>query len=92
MDRDYLDSVVSSEEIQTTIWDSGCQKAPGLDDDSFLLVKKFWDILKHDIQSFVFKFFESSSCPQGTSSPFSTLIPKVPISLNGIHYKIIAKI
>nr|GEW34466.1 RNA-directed DNA polymerase, eukaryota, reverse transcriptase zinc-binding domain protein [Tanacetum cinerariifolium] len=56
----------------------------------------------HDIQEFVVSFFSSGKFPQGVNSAFITLIPKVsnplfikyysPISLIGLHYKIVAKI
>ncbi|GJU29578.1 RNA-directed DNA polymerase, eukaryota, reverse transcriptase zinc-binding domain protein [Tanacetum coccineum] len=53
-------------------------------------------------QSFVVRFFSTGTFPKGSNSAFITLIPKVsnplfikdyrPISLIGIHYKIVAKI
>nr|GEV50574.1 RNA-directed DNA polymerase, eukaryota [Tanacetum cinerariifolium] len=56
----------------------------------------------NDIQEFVVSFFSSGKFPQGVNSAFITLIPKVsnllfikdyrPISLIGLHYKIVAKI
>ncbi|GJZ38825.1 putative RNA-directed DNA polymerase, eukaryota, reverse transcriptase zinc-binding domain protein [Tanacetum coccineum] len=101
-DRRYLDSMVSLEEIKDAVWDCGSQKAPGPDGFSFLFVKKYWDLVSHDIQNFVNGFFASGKFPPGSNSSFFTLIPKVPnplyikdfrpISLIGVHYKIIAKI
>ncbi|GJZ72750.1 putative RNA-directed DNA polymerase, eukaryota, reverse transcriptase zinc-binding domain protein, partial [Tanacetum coccineum] len=101
-DRAYLESMVSMEEIRSAVWDCGSQNVPGPDTYTFLFVKKFWDILKHDVQTFVVKFFESNALPQGINSAFITWIPKIPnplyikdyrpISLIGIQYKIIAKI
>ncbi|GJZ70184.1 putative RNA-directed DNA polymerase, eukaryota, reverse transcriptase zinc-binding domain protein [Tanacetum coccineum] len=68
-DQDFLESMVSMDEIKAEVWDCGSQKALGSD---------------------------------GSNSAFITLIPKVsnplfikdyrPISLIGIHYKIVAKI
>nr|GEV05024.1 RNA-directed DNA polymerase, eukaryota, reverse transcriptase zinc-binding domain protein [Tanacetum cinerariifolium] len=52
-DQDLLESVVSMEEIKIAVWDCGSNKAPGLDGYSFLFIKRFWDLLKHDIQEFV---------------------------------------
>ncbi|GKD42482.1 hypothetical protein Tco_1267127, partial [Tanacetum coccineum] len=101
-DRHLQDSMVSLEEIKNVVWDCGSQKAPGPDGVSFMFVKKYWDIMKIDIQNFVMRFFSSSSFPPGTNSSFFTLIPKVsnppyikdfrPISLIGFQYKIVAKI
>ncbi|GJS79609.1 retrovirus-related pol polyprotein from transposon TNT 1-94 [Tanacetum coccineum] len=74
-DWDFIDSMVYMDEIKAEVWDFGSQKALGPDGYSFMFIKKFWDILKHDIQSFVVHFFST-----------------IPISLIGIHYKIMAKI
>nr|GEZ36180.1 hypothetical protein [Tanacetum cinerariifolium] len=98
---DLLEVVVSIEEIKTPVWDCGNNKAPGPDGYSFLFIKRFWDLLKHDIQDFVVSFFSSGKFPQGVNSAFITLIPKVsnplfikdyrPISLIGLNYKIVDK-
>ncbi|GKB21976.1 hypothetical protein Tco_0855899 [Tanacetum coccineum] len=60
------------------------------------------DIIKKDLYDFINSFFSSCDMPYGAHSSFFTLIPEVnnptlitdfrPISLIGIHYKIIAKI
>ncbi|GKA86255.1 putative RNA-directed DNA polymerase, eukaryota, reverse transcriptase zinc-binding domain protein [Tanacetum coccineum] len=101
-DRHLLDSMVFLEEIKNAVWDCGSQKAPDPDGFSFMFVKKYWDIMKIDIQNFVMRFFSSSSFHPGTNSLFFTLIPKVsnplyikdfrPISRIGFQYKIVAKI
>nr|GEX99420.1 RNA-directed DNA polymerase, eukaryota, reverse transcriptase zinc-binding domain protein [Tanacetum cinerariifolium]GEY33101.1 RNA-directed DNA polymerase, eukaryota, reverse transcriptase zinc-binding domain protein [Tanacetum cinerariifolium] len=80
----------------------GSDKAPGSDGFSFAFVKRYWEILKLDILEFVSTFISSKTMPTGSNSSFITLIPKVsnpvnikdfqPISLIGIHYKIIAKL
>ncbi|GJX36953.1 hypothetical protein Tco_0250256 [Tanacetum coccineum] len=54
-DRHLLDSMVSLEEIKNAVWDCGSQKAPGPDGFSFMFVKKYWDIMKIDIQNFVMR-------------------------------------
>ncbi|GJW61477.1 putative RNA-directed DNA polymerase, eukaryota, reverse transcriptase zinc-binding domain protein [Tanacetum coccineum] len=101
-DRDFLETRVTLEEVKIVVWDCGSNKAPGPDGFSFAFVKKYWDLLKKDIFEFVDSFLASGTMPQGANSSFFTLIPKVsnpihikdfrPISLIGIHYKIIAKI
>nr|GFC12326.1 transposon TX1 uncharacterized [Tanacetum cinerariifolium] len=101
-DQDLLEAVVSMEEIKTAVWDCGSNKAPGPDGYSFFFIKRFWDLLKHDIQEFVVRFFSSGKFPQGVNSAFITLNLKVsnplfikdyrPISLIGFHYKIVVKI
>ncbi|GJZ07007.1 putative RNA-directed DNA polymerase, eukaryota, reverse transcriptase zinc-binding domain protein, partial [Tanacetum coccineum] len=55
-DLDFLESMVSMDEIKAAVWDCGSQKALGPDGYSFMLIKKFWDLLKHDLQSFVVRF------------------------------------
>ncbi|GKA17777.1 putative RNA-directed DNA polymerase, eukaryota, reverse transcriptase zinc-binding domain protein [Tanacetum coccineum] len=101
-DRDLLETSVSLEEVKIVVWDCGSNKAPGPDGFSVAFIKKYWDLLKKDIFEFVDSFLALGMMPQGANSSFFTLIPKVnnpiyikdfrPISLIGIHYKIIAKI
>ncbi|GJT95774.1 putative RNA-directed DNA polymerase, eukaryota, reverse transcriptase zinc-binding domain protein [Tanacetum coccineum] len=102
MDRDYLERLVTHEEIKEAVWDCGSSKAPGPDGFSFAFVKKYWDIIKKDLYDFINSFFASCDMPYRANFSFFTLIPKVnnptlitnfrPISLIDIHYKIIAKI
>ncbi|GJU17535.1 hypothetical protein Tco_1145501 [Tanacetum coccineum] len=55
-DHDFLESMVSMDEIKAAVWDYGSQKALGPDGYSFMFIKKLWDLLKHDIQSFMVFF------------------------------------
>ncbi|GJU51355.1 putative RNA-directed DNA polymerase, eukaryota, reverse transcriptase zinc-binding domain protein [Tanacetum coccineum] len=101
-DRDSLEAHVSMEEIKMAVWGCGSEKAPGPDGYTFAFVKKYWDLLKANIFDFVSSFLSTGKMPPGSNSSFITLIPKVsnpilitdfrPISLIGIHYKIIAKV
>nr|GEX32530.1 putative RNA-directed DNA polymerase [Tanacetum cinerariifolium] len=101
-DRDYLERLVTLEEIKEAVWDFGSSKACGPDGFSLAFVKKYWDIIQKDLYDFINSFFTSSELPYGANSSFFTLIPKVnnptlitdfcPVSLIGIHYKIIANI
>ncbi|GJS83816.1 hypothetical protein Tco_0750357 [Tanacetum coccineum] len=52
-DRDFLESIVFMDEIKVTVLNCGSQKAPGPDGYSFMFIKMLWDLLKHDIQSFM---------------------------------------
>ncbi|GKE42501.1 putative RNA-directed DNA polymerase, eukaryota, reverse transcriptase zinc-binding domain protein [Tanacetum coccineum] len=102
LNRDSLETPVSLDEVKNAVWDCGSSKAPGPNGFSFAFVKKYWDDIKVDILEYVNIFLGTSSLPHGSNSSFFTLIPKVsnpifikdfrPISLIGIHYKIIAKI
>nr|GEW09967.1 RNA-directed DNA polymerase, eukaryota [Tanacetum cinerariifolium] len=91
--------MVTLEEIKAAVWDCGSQKASGPDGILFMFVKKHWDLLHLDIQSFFNDFFAYGMFPPGSNFSFFTLIPKVPnplyikdyrhISLIGVHYKIV---
>lgn len=102
IEREELQNEVSREEIKTAVWSCGSDKAPGPDGFSFRFIKKYWAILESDIVKYVQEFFNTGILPNGCNASFITLIPKVsfptfvkdfrPISLIGVHYKIIAKI
>nr|GEX73654.1 RNA-directed DNA polymerase, eukaryota, reverse transcriptase zinc-binding domain protein [Tanacetum cinerariifolium] len=76
-DRDYLERLVTLEEIKEAVWDCGSSKAPGPDGFSFAFVKKYWDIIQKDMFDFINSFFVSTEMPHGANSSFFTLIPKV---------------
>ncbi|GJY20644.1 RNA-directed DNA polymerase, eukaryota, reverse transcriptase zinc-binding domain protein [Tanacetum coccineum] len=77
MDHDYLERLVTHEEIKEAVWDCDSSKAPGPDGFSFAFVKKS--------NSSFFTLTLKVNNP--------TLINDFrPISFIGIHYKIIAKI
>ncbi|GJZ70311.1 RNA-directed DNA polymerase, eukaryota [Tanacetum coccineum] len=97
-----LESDVSLEEIKKAVWECGTNKSPGPDGFSFEFIRKYWNIIQHDVVNAVKEFFSSSKFPPGSNSSFITLIPKSldakmvkdfrPISLIGSFYKIVAKI
>ncbi|GKA57864.1 putative RNA-directed DNA polymerase, eukaryota, reverse transcriptase zinc-binding domain protein [Tanacetum coccineum] len=101
-DREYLESNITMDEVKNAVWECGSDKAPGPDGFTFAFVKRYWDILKLNIFEFVSTFLSSKMMPTGSNSSFINLIPKVinpihikdfwPISIIGIHYKIIGKI
>ncbi|GKE66589.1 putative RNA-directed DNA polymerase, eukaryota, reverse transcriptase zinc-binding domain protein, partial [Tanacetum coccineum] len=100
--RDALEDNVSNEEIKAAVWDCGSQKSRGPDGFTFLFIKSYWELFKSDVEAAVRDFFDHFAMPKGANSSFITLILKVanpihikdfrPISLIGVHYKIIAKI
>ncbi|GJV17863.1 RNA-directed DNA polymerase, eukaryota, reverse transcriptase zinc-binding domain protein [Tanacetum coccineum] len=61
-DWDFLEFMVSMDEIKVAVWDCGSQKTSRPDGYSFMFIKKFWDLLKYDIQSFVVCFFTLGMC------------------------------
>nr|GEW33945.1 zinc finger, CCHC-type [Tanacetum cinerariifolium] len=52
-DRDFLESMVSMDEIKAAVWDCGSQKSLRPDGYYFMFIKKIRDLLKHNIQPFV---------------------------------------
>ncbi|GKB86836.1 RNA-directed DNA polymerase, eukaryota, reverse transcriptase zinc-binding domain protein [Tanacetum coccineum] len=59
MDRDYLERLVTLEDIKEAIWDCGSSKAPGPDGFSFAFVKKYWDIIRKDIWKYLDHILDS---------------------------------
>nr|GEV94404.1 hypothetical protein [Tanacetum cinerariifolium] len=101
-DIQFLDCSFTTLVIKEAVWDFGIAKSPGPDGFTFKFFKKHWDIVEHDVVSYVKDFKVSAHIPKGCNSSFITLVPKVedpltigdfrPISLIGCQYKIIAKI
>ncbi|GJU37502.1 RNA-directed DNA polymerase, eukaryota [Tanacetum coccineum] len=101
-DIKFLDCSFTTLEIKEAVWDCGSSKSLGPDGFTFTFFKKHWDIVEHDVISYVKDFEVSAHIPKGCNSSFITLVPKVedpltigdfrPISLIGCQYKIIAKI
>ncbi|GJY39305.1 hypothetical protein Tco_0425669 [Tanacetum coccineum] len=81
MDQDYLERLVTHEEIKEAVWDCGSSKAPSPDGFSFAFVKKYWDIIKKDLHDFINSFFTSCDMPYGANSSFFTSILKAPESV-----------
>nr|GEV54583.1 transposon TX1 uncharacterized [Tanacetum cinerariifolium] len=102
LNHDSFKTHVTLDEVKNAVWDCGSSKAPGPDGFSFAFVKKYWDDIKVDILEYVNIFLDTGLFPHGSNSSFFTLILKLinpifikdfrPISLIGVHYKIIAKI
>nr|GEZ65918.1 RNA-directed DNA polymerase, eukaryota, reverse transcriptase zinc-binding domain protein [Tanacetum cinerariifolium] len=59
LDREYLETHVSLDEIKSAIWDCVSNKSPSPDGFTFAFVKKYWDLVKMDILEFVNSFFYS---------------------------------
>ncbi|GJV59135.1 RNA-directed DNA polymerase, eukaryota, reverse transcriptase zinc-binding domain protein [Tanacetum coccineum] len=73
LDREYLETHVSLDEIKSVIWDCGSNKAPGPDGFTFAFVKKYWDLIKMDILEFVNSFFIRVRCLKVLIPHFSLL-------------------
>ncbi|GKB82717.1 putative RNA-directed DNA polymerase, eukaryota, reverse transcriptase zinc-binding domain protein [Tanacetum coccineum] len=71
-----LESPCSLEEIKNTVWSCGSEKTPGPDGFSFKFVKKYWEVLQHDIFKSVMEFCNHGKLPLGRNASFISLIPK----------------
>ncbi|GKA76634.1 RNA-directed DNA polymerase, eukaryota [Tanacetum coccineum] len=65
--------------IQEAVWDCGSSKSLGPDGFTFTFFKKHWDIVEHDVISYVKDFEVSAHIPKGCNSSFITLVPKLEI-------------
>nr|GEU57276.1 RNA-directed DNA polymerase, eukaryota [Tanacetum cinerariifolium] len=100
--NEYLERIVTYDEIKRAVWDCGSNKSPGPDGFTFEFYRRYWKLTDQDVVNAVFEFFSSGTFPRGCKSLFITLIPKSqdakvikdfrPISLIGSVYKIAAKI
>nr|GEX52484.1 RNA-directed DNA polymerase, eukaryota [Tanacetum cinerariifolium] len=94
--------IMKEDEVKNAVWDCAFSKAPGPNGFSFTFVKKYRDYIKVDILEYVNISLDIGLLPHGSNSSFFTLISKIsnpilikdfcPISLIGVHYKIIDKI
>nr|KAJ0197364.1 hypothetical protein LSAT_V11C700352090 [Lactuca sativa] len=102
MESASIEAPITIEEIKEAIWACGNEKSPGPDGFSFKLIKRHWEIMKHDIVNMVKHFERHGDINRGCNASFISLIPKMkdplsvgdyrPISLIGCMYKIIAKL
>lgn len=101
-DDNLLTNPFLEEEIKEAVWSCGVEKAPGPDGFTFKFWKRYWDLIKADVISFVKDFELSGSFEVGCNSSFISLIPKVsdpltlkdyrPINLVGCLYKVLSKV
>ncbi|GJY04135.1 transposon TX1 uncharacterized [Tanacetum coccineum] len=104
VERDTLrqKTLISIDEIKTTVWSYAGNKAPVPDSFNFSFIKAYWDIMKSDFFDCI-KYFEGTEkLGKGCNPSFIVLIPKKkdplgfsdfrPIGLIGCVYKVISKI
>lgn len=95
-------SVVSMEEVKSTVFGMGSDKAPGLDDFPALFFQKFWDILASDLWEVVEESRKGGFVLKDFNNTFIALIPKKEnisifndfssTSLCNTVYKVISKV
>ncbi|XP_058733800.1 uncharacterized protein LOC131605468 [Vicia villosa] len=98
----WLERGFSEEEVKEAVWSCDGNKSSGPDGFTLEFFKKFWEVIKEDILTFVQDFFERAKLIKACTSSFITLVPKVnnpqslneyrPICLVGYLYKILAKL
>ncbi|XP_059658614.1 uncharacterized protein LOC132304932 [Cornus florida] len=96
------DAVVTKEEVKSTIFAMGADRAPGPDGFSARFFQQYWSIVGDDFTKAVMQFFHNPVFGKGVNSTFITLIKKKkdaimvedyrPISLCNVFYKVVAKI
>ncbi|OMO62830.1 reverse transcriptase [Corchorus capsularis] len=99
---DWLERVMSAEEVYEAICECDGTKAPGPDGFNFFFIKKQWETLKGSVMEFINDFCSGANFNTNVNNSFITLVPKCngavkieqfrPISLVGCLYKILAKV
>lgn len=97
-----LEEPISLDEVKSTIWACGSDRAPGPDGFTFAFLKQYWEDFGMDLYLAVKHFEASGHFEKGCNSSFIILVPKIqdpitindfrPISLIGCLYKIISKV
>ncbi|GKA50280.1 putative RNA-directed DNA polymerase, eukaryota, reverse transcriptase zinc-binding domain protein [Tanacetum coccineum] len=88
-DIQFLDCSFITLEIKEAIWDCSSAKSPGLDGFTFKFFKKHWDIVEHDVVSYVKDFEVSAHIPKGCNSSFITLVPKIRSCLDSAYASVL---
>lgn len=73
--REYLSSLLSMEEIKTTLFSINDSKSPGPDGFSFKFYKLHWDTMQFHMYEAISEFFHTKKLPLGVNHNFITLIP-----------------
>lgn len=100
-DLEHLSAPFSSSDVDKVIRQMPVDKAPRLDGFNSLFIKSCWEIIKEDVYTLFFDFFNGSLNLEAINNYFITLVPKVnnptavgdfrPISLLNCILKLITK-
>ncbi|GJR61903.1 putative RNA-directed DNA polymerase [Tanacetum coccineum] len=98
----FLEASISMDEIKDAVWSCSGSKLPGHDGINFNFLRRYWELLKHDVFNAIKHFETSGILARGCNPSFIVLVPKINdplqmsdyrlISLIGCLYKIILKI
>uniref|UniRef100_A0A2N9IVN5 Reverse transcriptase zinc-binding domain-containing protein n=1 Tax=Fagus sylvatica TaxID=28930 RepID=A0A2N9IVN5_FAGSY len=73
-----LEQAVTVDEVKSTIFSLGSDKAPGPDGFTACFFKKSWPIVGSDVCKAIQSFFQSRALLKEVNSTIITLVPKVP--------------
>jgi hypothetical protein len=76
-DLEHLSAPFSTSDIDKVIKQMPVDKALGPDGFNGLFLKSSWEIIKEDVYTLCFDFFNGSLNPEAINSSFITLVPKV---------------
>ncbi|KAF7844182.1 ribonuclease H [Senna tora] len=99
---DILNKPFNEEEFVSALNQMKLDGAPGPDGYNVRFYRKFWDIVKVDVQAMINGFFQSAIMDPKLNNSYITLIPKInapqnfkdfrPISFANVSYKLVSKI
>ncbi|KAL9688405.1 hypothetical protein QQ045_032826 [Rhodiola kirilowii] len=99
--REFLESWISREEVLIALKSSDGNKAPGPDGFNMNFFKKLWFTVEEEVMGFINEFCENGRLSKGINRTYIALIPKIaspqsfsdyrPISLLNSAYKILSK-
>ena len=76
LDRNYLESIFTIDEIKDTLWNCGNDNCPGPDGFNFKFIKNYWDIIGGDVVEAVKHFKLHKVLNPGRNASFISLVPK----------------
>ena len=85
-----LEQVVTVDEVKSTIFSLGSDKALGPDGFTACFFKKSWPIVGSDVCKAIQSFFQSRALLKEVNSTIITLVPKVPNSSSITEFRPIA--
>lgn len=73
-----IEEPFSEEEIKVVVWSCEGEKAQGRSSIRWIFIRRYWEVVKEEIQFFVRDFYVSAELVKAITTSFLALIPKVP--------------